>query len=42
MAPRARLVGSLILMLLLCGTPAAWAQAPKVFRVAILTNAFSP
>lgn len=35
-------MGSLILVLLLCGTPAAWAQAPKVFKVAILTNAFSP
>jgi len=41
-APKARLVGSLILVLLLCGTSVAWAQAPKVFKVAILTNAFSP
>ncbi|MBI3029261.1 MAG: ABC transporter substrate-binding protein [Candidatus Rokubacteria bacterium] len=42
MAGRARLLIAPAVAVLLCGTPPAWAQAPKVFKVAILTNAFSP
>lgn len=42
MAPRARLVGPLILLLLLSVTPGARAQAPRVFKVAILTDAMVP
>ena len=42
MTDRAHLSAALVLAVLLCGSPPAWAQAPKVFKVAILTMAFSP
>lgn len=32
----------LIVALLLCPSPAAWGQAPKVFKIGILTTAWSP
>ena len=42
MSARARLVAPLVVAVLLCAAPAAWAQAPKVFKVGVLTTAWSP
>jgi len=41
-AGRARLLVATAVAVLLCGTPPAWAQAPKVFKIAIMTDAMVP
>ena len=42
MAGRARLLVATAVAVLLYGTPPAWAQAPKVFKIAIMTDAMVP
>jgi putative ABC transport system substrate-binding protein len=41
-AGRARLLVATAVAVLLCGTPPAWAQAPKVFKIGIVTDAMVP
>ncbi len=42
MSGRASPLVLLVVPVLLCGTPAAWAQTSKVFKVGVLTTAWSP
>ena len=42
MTGRALLVGPVFVAVLLCGALPAWAQAPRVFKIGILTDAMMP